>query len=594
MLQEEIAALESGEPQADEEVEDTAKERDTKSRREELLEAKTEMIKYIGVAQNEVNIALDYVSYLLSKDAPRMAEQTMSPVLKQSVPTGALAYDKWQMPTADKDDARDDELVAKGCKMQILQRTADSLLQAATRLEKDVKRETNYWQQVMSVSEKGWSVCRLPREKHNLGVRFGFSEATREFKDRGLAALRADEEGNVILDQGLASKATTVRVRVQEVGTTVGISNFPCTSDPHDLSNVDLESLIHRARDTLFEEELFHEMTRESQLLTAFGVTMIDSVIHVPTRVCDTTDPLGEDLEDRHILIDLVPSEQTASEVGDHSLDYTAQAVALSLRILLSHTHRQRLFRRSQIPPPLSSAKPPRTYALIIRPLLNHLQHQTALTDLRSYLKSLEQLLQTLGFDTKFSITSTAPSLAGISRAASAASGETSTSAVEALVAALTSPLESEATLALPAPADQPLRFQLRTFVDTPTYGSEYRLTAPATLTPDAPNETEFPRFADLVAHVHYLLSMSLVHCVAAAYPGWTARAREAEAFTAGRGLERKRGIGVVVGRGKVVLRDGGSGRRYEWGRGQGGEGGKTFKEVVAEAVGGNFKSGQS
>ncbi|TKA72291.1 hypothetical protein B0A49_05700, partial [Cryomyces minteri] len=211
MLQEEIVALESGEPQADEQADDTAKERDTKSRREELLEAKTEMIKYIGVAQNEVNIALDYVSYLLSKDAPRMAEQTMSPVLKQSVPTGALAYDKWQMPAADKDDARDDELVAKGCKMQSLQRTADSLLQAATRLEKDVRRETNYWQQVMSVSEKGWSVCRLPQEKHNLGVRFGFSEATREFKDRGLAALRADEEGNIILDQGLASKATSVR-----------------------------------------------------------------------------------------------------------------------------------------------------------------------------------------------------------------------------------------------------------------------------------------------------------------------------------------------------------------------------------------------
>ncbi|TKA55647.1 hypothetical protein B0A49_10491, partial [Cryomyces minteri] len=290
--------------------------------------------------------------------------------------------------------------------------TADSLLQAATRLEKDVRRETNYWQQVMSVSEKGWSVCRLPQEKHNLGVRFGFSEATREFKDRGLAALRADEEGNIILDQGLASKATS--------------------------------------------------------------------------------------------------------------------------------------------------------------------------------------LLQTLGFDTKFSITSTAPSLAGFSRAASGASGDTSTSAVEALIAALTSPLESEATLALPAPADQPLRFQLRTFVDTPTYGSEYRLTAPAALTPDAPNETEFPRFADLVAHVHYLLSMSLVHCVTAAHPGWTARAREAEAFTAGRGLERKRGIGVVVGGGKVVLRDGGSGWRYEWGGRQGGEDRKTFMEVVAEAVDGNPKLGQS
>jgi mediator of RNA polymerase II transcription subunit 17 len=54
----------------------------------------------------------------------------------------------------------------------------DSILASASRLEKEIELETRYWQQVLAVSENGWSVCRLPNEKHTLGVRFGFSEGT--------------------------------------------------------------------------------------------------------------------------------------------------------------------------------------------------------------------------------------------------------------------------------------------------------------------------------------------------------------------------------------------------------------------------------
>jgi len=107
---------------------------------------------------------------------PKKAEISMSPALKAAVTPGTLGYDIW--PTTEPSAAQktDQNVVSKGWRMKSLNSAADSLLQAATRLEKEVKKETKYWEQVLSVSEKGWPVCRLTRESHTLGVQFGFSE----------------------------------------------------------------------------------------------------------------------------------------------------------------------------------------------------------------------------------------------------------------------------------------------------------------------------------------------------------------------------------------------------------------------------------
>ena len=60
--------------------------------------------------------------------------------------------------------------------MKSLNNAADSLLKSASRLEEEVEKETRYWSQALAVKEKGWSLSRLPREKHTLGVRYGFLE----------------------------------------------------------------------------------------------------------------------------------------------------------------------------------------------------------------------------------------------------------------------------------------------------------------------------------------------------------------------------------------------------------------------------------
>ena len=95
------------------------------------------------------------------------------------MPLGSVAAELTQLPPVSEARKRDDSLVSTGWKLQSLRTASDSLLRSATRLEKELEQETKYWDQVLAVKEKGWSLCRLPREKHTLGVRYGFSEGNR-------------------------------------------------------------------------------------------------------------------------------------------------------------------------------------------------------------------------------------------------------------------------------------------------------------------------------------------------------------------------------------------------------------------------------
>lgn len=127
-------------------------------------------------AHMEVQFALDFVSLLLSKYAPRQAEQTISPYLKQNVPTGSLNVDVVRAPQKSESAQRDAQTVARGWKLESYNSAANKLLKAGSRLENEVNAETKYWDQVLSIKEKGWKVCRLPRERQALGVQYGFLE----------------------------------------------------------------------------------------------------------------------------------------------------------------------------------------------------------------------------------------------------------------------------------------------------------------------------------------------------------------------------------------------------------------------------------
>jgi mediator of RNA polymerase II transcription subunit 17 len=136
------------------------------------------------MARYSAQSALDFISLLLSKDMPVQAGLSISPQLREWVPTGTLGADKVKESLTTDAQKKDNKQIAKGWKLQSLDKTVESILASATRLEKEIELETKYWEQVLAVSDKGWAICRLPHEKHILGVRFGFSEGQLyHFKD---------------------------------------------------------------------------------------------------------------------------------------------------------------------------------------------------------------------------------------------------------------------------------------------------------------------------------------------------------------------------------------------------------------------------
>ena len=116
------------------------------------------------------------ISLVLSKTLPLQAETTLSPFIKTALPLGSLGVEPVQAPPVTESQTQDDRAVSFGWKLQSLNNAADSLLKSATRLEGEMRKEAEYWQQALSIKEKGWSVCRLPHERHTLGVRYGFLE----------------------------------------------------------------------------------------------------------------------------------------------------------------------------------------------------------------------------------------------------------------------------------------------------------------------------------------------------------------------------------------------------------------------------------
>lgn len=131
----------------------------------------------------ETMFALDFVSLLLSKHAPRQAETSMSAFLKQVAPVGSLNADIVNPPQKPETAVVDTKSVSRGWRLQSFNAAANKLLKAASRLEEEVASETKYWGEVLAVKDKGWKVCRMPRERQTLGVQYGFLEGTWSWSD---------------------------------------------------------------------------------------------------------------------------------------------------------------------------------------------------------------------------------------------------------------------------------------------------------------------------------------------------------------------------------------------------------------------------
>lgn len=511
-LQEEIAgegALELSESEDEDEEDDVADAEQAKAKpktREELYKAKFEMLQHVAAAEQDVLMALDFVSLLISKDAPGLANATISPALRQQVPTATLGTDVWQRMPQDKARQGQDELLATNVRMESLQESADSLLAAANRLQENVRKETQYWDQILSISEKGWNVCRIPGQQHRLGVTFGFSESSPEFSRRGIAALNAGPDGSIALERGVGSKPKALRVLLQRNGEVIGSSRVP---SPPDEGETTLEARIRYARDSLFDEELYHEMIRESRSQASIGVSMRGNTIYFkPSHDHDADVP--------ELLLDLV----SLDDVEDHSADSQAQSslaqsIALAARLLLSHAYRERLKKRSEVPRPLSEKTEERRNLPILRPIMSFVLHRLALQQVNAHLTQLQTLLSGAKIE------------AMCGKAGFSFSHASSTPTAESLVATLMQRWLSDTAIEIPNqnPDQKGSPFTIKITIETTLAYNSGTIFA---LAGQGDSTVRFSLFSDLREAVDAALASGLARYAAGlAGEGWTCVERE-------------------------------------------------------------------
>ena len=543
-LQEEIATDGDLSPEQslpeDEEEEHADNEKDLENRakngqpvsREELQRTKFDMLQQVGIAHNEIMMALDFVSLLESEHAAQ-AQQTMSVALKGAVPSKTLGTDLWEHMPVDEARLAQERLLARNVKMRSLQQSADDIFAAAKRLEDNVRKETQFWDQMLSISSKGWSICRLPNSK-GLGVRYGFSESSREFSKRDVAALHGNEDGSVSLDRGFGTKPTGLKVTVFRNGQAAGRSSLPSTSND---SETTLEARIRHARDSIFDEELFREMMRESRTMASLGVVVRGNTITVPAS------PF-EDSDSTEAHIELAPLDNEAEFQNDSASadDAIAQALALGARLILSQAHRDKLAKRSEVPEPMADRNEEKPVMSILRPLTSFLIHKSSLKAVNAYIAKATSILSLAGIDVKASCA-----------VFELPQNNQITNSTE-LVSMLKSHLVSIARLQIKTPSNTvDIAIQVQTsLAQTYDTSSIFTLTAPGQQSLRFDNAVE-----DVVECADAAVTYGLAAALASgAEENWIQDQKEALLVLDGEGLEERKSVWVALDsqKGRLVL----------------------------------------
>lgn len=318
--------------------------------------------------------------------------------------------------------------------------------------------------------------------------------------------LRRTTNGNVELDRGPRWQGDKrLRVRLLHKGKPLATSGKPTTSNDGDLS---LPQTLLRARNSFFDEELYQELNREARNLIHQGVTCIGDTIRFPYQ------------KDSRIELDLVPVDEEQDTEPNNS--EVPKTVLLILRILLSHAHRENLARRSKPPAPITNTSiPPPIYPLL-RPIIEFLQHDSAITATKATLTHLKTVFKAA--HTPFSTKLKSSSLTLPSQGSSTPSSK---STITNLLSQLTSPNQTLHTIHLPS-GHTTLNLQTNTSVFPPVFGTSHNLTtspaisAPSqnpTTSPNPPNSSlpplpqtlAFPTLAKLKQHLYHIIALDTI-----------------------------------------------------------------------------------
>ena len=351
-------------------------------------------------------------------------------------------------------------------------------------------------------------ICKAPP-----GIILTWFEAHADFRDRGMAALRRDEDGNLTLDRGIQFAGDRkLRVRVSQHSRVISC-NRQARSTVRDAEvaieeDDTIEDEILQARDSLFDEELHAELHREARHLTNQGVTCIGDIIQLPFEAT------------KSIQIDLVDIDDEATEACE---DYTiSTGISIVLRVLLSHAHHQNIQRRSRPPPPLAQGTMPRPVYQILKPMIEHLQSRLNLQSCLEFASGLAKTLNTAGLAFSFEESTSTPS--NIPEDVKALL-KADTPATESLVRSMIAPLQPSVIFHPPS-SQSSIKLDLTTNLFKPDFGTTYQITvnslSPTSQTATLPETMQLTTISDAQKQILHVLTVDLVDYIDTESAGWT------------------------------------------------------------------------
>lgn len=201
--------------------------------------------------------------------------------------------------------------------------------------------------------------------------------------------MRRADDGSVNLDTGgLGGDSKRLLVSIEKDGKVVGRSSLPEVLS----EDAPLESRVLEARNSIFAQELWHEINREGRTLLSYNVRLESSAV---------TYGLDANTNIVFKLVTLGDEADLGGPPDSNSEDGNAETICTVLYLLLSYGHRQNGRKRSQ-QPLLSAAQGRQAHPphYLLRPILAYLNFEGLVQRCIRFLSDLTAILQSAGITT--------------------------------------------------------------------------------------------------------------------------------------------------------------------------------------------------
>lgn len=271
--------------------------------------------------------------------------------------------------------------------------------------------------------------------------------ASPEFRNSSIAPLRRGDDGKALLEHGrVGSGSQRLAITVSRAGEPSGRLAIGASVPDSAL----LQDRVLEARNTIFAQELWHELHREAHSLASYGVRANNSAI--------TFNPISAP----SLTLELETLEDSATAVTASPDNVLAEATHLGLHILLSHAHRLNELQRLRPTPPHQRRHQTQNQYHLLRPIIAKILHDRSIEQVTRFAGDLTRILRRAGVDAASFTLSTPPfPTADLRNTSGGASNRPNAS--QALTNMLTSPVDFQVELVL-TPASR-LQIRGRTFL---------------------------------------------------------------------------------------------------------------------------------